>query len=176
MHTSHRITLGDHPRPVCQYAHFQSLMLKLLLGRWSSGFLLRLGGNKGVVVVVVVLLFCLRLGLWPLALGVLLLRQGDILLGHLRELRTSEGVLDTSVVDDGFVVADGMQVLGAIGLSEYGRVRAAKDDRSGDVREGETLADDQGVCCELLLGSLERTDEVLTKGLLVTFAVGNTPL
>ena len=144
--------------------------MKLLLGRWSSGFLLRLGGNKEVVVVVVVLLFRLRLGLWLLGLGFLLLRRGDILLDRLRELRTSEDVLDLGVVDDGFVVVDGMQVLGALGLSEYERVWATKDGCIGDVREGETLADEEGACCGPLLGGLERTDEALTKGLVVTFA------
>ena len=74
------------------------------------------------------------------------------------------------MVDDGFVVADDMQVLGALSLSEDGRVRAAEDGWSGDVREGETLADEEGGCCEPILGGLERTDEALTKGLVVTFA------
>ena len=125
MHSSHRTTRGNYPRPVCKYARFHSSVLKLLFGRWSSGCHLRLGGNKGFIVVVVVL-FRLRLGLWPLGLGLLLLRRGDILLSHLRELRTSEDVLDLGVVDDGFVVADSMQEPGALGLSEYGRVRVAK--------------------------------------------------
>ena len=74
------------------------------------------------------------------------------------------------MVDDGFVVADGMRVFGALGLSEYGRVRAAEDGCSGDVHEGETLADEEGGYCEPPLGGLERTDEALTKGLAVTFA------
>ena len=52
--------------------------------------------------------------------------MGDILLGRLRELRASEDVLDLGLVDDGFVVADGMRVLGALGLSEYGQVWAAE--------------------------------------------------
>ena len=137
--------------------------------------LLRLGGNKGFVVVVVVLLFRLRLRLWLLGLGLLLLRWGDVLLGRLREHRTGEDVLDLGLVDDGLVVADRMRVLGALGLFGYGRVRAAEDGRSGDVRERETLTDEEGACCEPLLDGLKRTDETLRKGLVVTFAVGNIP-
>ena len=51
-------------------------------------------------------------------------------LGHLREHRTGEDILNPGLVDDGFVGADGMQVLGALGLSEYGRVRAVEGVRN----------------------------------------------